>query len=202
MNKLFCLIVLFVAYGVCEGQNLVPNPSFEDTIHCPIGINALNDAVGWFKPTLGTPDLFNICNLNIPHNFFGYQVPRTGVAYAGIITLITTYDSVYNSWREYAEVKLNSSLQTGTKYFISFYVSLADSVNYATDDIGAYLSIDTAKSDTSYLLAVTPQIENLQGNYLTDKTEWIKIAGSFIAQGNERFLTIGNFKNYHNTDTL
>ena len=75
-------------------------------------------------------------------------------------------------------------------------------MNYATDAVGACFSLDTVKNDTGCFLPLSPQIENTQGNFLVDKSGWIKISGSYIAQGGERFLTIGNFKDYANTDIV
>jgi hypothetical protein len=34
-----------------EAQNLVPNPSFEDTIHCPTDYGYITQAKEWFNPT-------------------------------------------------------------------------------------------------------------------------------------------------------
>jgi gliding motility-associated-like protein len=91
-------------------------------------------------------------------------------------------------------------LVAGKKYCVQFYVSLADTCGYATDLIGAYFSNDSLLSNTLYNFNVTPQVQNQQGNVITDKQNWILISGSFIAQGGERFITIGNFANDANTD--
>jgi hypothetical protein len=45
----------------------------------------------------------------------------------------------------------------------------------------------------------SPQVVNTSG-VITDTANWVKIAGSFVANGTEQFITIGNFKyNAHTT---
>jgi len=207
----FTVVVVFVMMvfigGRSWGQNLVPNGSFETNNNCPTSVSQFDYAIPWFTPTWGTTDYLNACTnsmlVDIPHNFFGYQDAYSGNAYAAFFACLVFYDSaVAVNYREYLEVRLNSPLQAGVNYYVTFYVSLADSMNYATDAVGCYFSMDTAKNDTGYFLPVTPQVENASGNFLIDKSGWTKISGHYIAQGGEQFLTIGNFKNYSITQTI
>ena len=74
------LIVLFVVgfITISKGQNLVPNPSFEDTTGCPQFIDDFY-AVDWLSPTLASPDLFHTCssgNAGVPQNLWGWQNAR------------------------------------------------------------------------------------------------------------------------------
>ena len=63
MKKNLSSIILLLIASHCLAQNLVPNPSFEDTVHCPVpplGTGLIQDAVGWIN--LGfTPDYYNPC---------------------------------------------------------------------------------------------------------------------------------------------
>src|ERR1051326_874153 len=185
-------------------QNLVPNPSFEQYDTCPNYYSQIYHAIPWFHPTAGTSDYFNVCidtsaiygnYLGVPQNFIGNQNTKTGTAYAGEFL---TYE--YLDYKEYIEVKLTTPLQIGTKYFVSFYVSLSDSSFYATDNIGACFSVDTLKGDT--LLTNTPHIVNPLGNFIANKSLWTAVYGSFIADSAYQYVTIGNFKNDANTDTV
>lgn len=137
-------------------------------------------------------------NYRTPQNGFGYQKPKSGTAYAGL--------GLYGYWlgclpsygREYLQGKLSDTLKSNKKYCISLYVSLADSSYYATDDIGLYFS-NIKVSDTSLTstfcvnFPYIPQIINPKGNFITDTINWTLIKGLYIAQGGERYLTIGNF---------
>ncbi len=52
--KLFLLSCLFLVSAACFGQNLVPNPSFEDTLECPY-LGQVEFALGWQNPTGYSP---------------------------------------------------------------------------------------------------------------------------------------------------
>lgn len=200
-------MILF--YCTNAQQNLVPNGSFEDTVKCPININYIENAVFWINPTCLTPDLFHECNNNgngyvgVPANYFGFQYARTGVAYAGIGTF---YKNGSESSREYIQTHLLDTLTKGKRYCVSFYASLADSMDYATNKLGAYFSdtiISSPANEFNYCLPFTfmPQVLNTYQS-LTNKTEWIEINGSFIANGGELYVTIGNFFSNANADTI
>lgn len=104
--------------------------------------------------------------------------------------------------REYIEVALDSPLLANKKYCVQFYVNLADSSGYATDGMGAYLSVDTVKDySTDFNLPYIPQIANPDGNILTDHINWVLISGEYIANGGEKFITIGNFKDDAHSQT-
>ena len=186
----------------------MPNWSFEDTLHCPQsnsipGNQEIGNAVGWYNPTQESPDYYNQCapfstSVGVPSNGVGYQNARTGVAYVGIYT----YDLENINNREYVEVKLQDSLQRNKKYCVSFYVSLADNYQYANNSIGAYFSTILVSTGSAGVLPYIPQIENPSTNALTSKIDWTEVLGSFIANGGEQYITIGNFEDDAHTDTV
>jgi len=194
---------------ITQAQNLVPNPSFEDTLNCPANQDEVYNAPPWFRPTIGTSDYFNQCysggltNVDVPGNFEGYQFARTGNAYTGIAC--AGYVFFPDNRREYIEARLIDSLIAGKKYYIEFYVSLSDSSIWAIDFIGAYLSKDSVYDYTTLdTLPFIPQIENPAYNKITDKINWTKISEFYTAQGGEKFIVIGNFRGAASThaDTL
>lgn len=205
MKKLAMIVVLAWTTSV-QAQNLVPNPSFELYDTCPDFVSQLNRITDWFQPTTGTPDYYNMCYdttqfiyfyAGVPENWIGWQTPRSGRAYAAAFF---QYDAL--DYREYCEAKLTSPMQVGTKYYVSFFVSLADSAKRATDEFSAYFSVDSTLQNAYSNLPVIPQITNTPGNFVTDKLSWTLISGSFIADSAYRFITIGNFKNDMNTNYL
>jgi len=187
----------------------VPNPSFEVNDTCPNANCEIRFAPPWFQPSIGTPDLFNECvnypdssavNVHVPNNIAGYQIPvQNGKGYAGLAAY-EYYPGI--PYREYIETKLLQPLQSGIKYFVHFYLSLADSAGYATDDMGIYFSTDSLVCDTCFYFPVVPQIKNPLGNFLTDKNNWMLLSGSYIAMGGEQFITIGNFTDENSCDTI
>jgi len=182
----------------CFGQNLVPNPSFEDTVFCP-PLGMMTATEYWFQPTQGTSDHFHPCVVfgnGVPSNVFGFQNPRTGEAYAGFLGWGSGND------REYIEVPLTNPLQSNRSYCVEFYVSNAEISEYAIDRIGAVFSTDSILMPGTTTLLYTPDVESPKGTFLTERVSWSLISGTYKAQGGEAFITIGNFYDNNNTDTL
>ncbi|MEI6488788.1 MAG: T9SS type A sorting domain-containing protein [Bacteroidota bacterium] len=198
IKQAILFLVLIQTHSFAQ-VNLVPNYSFEDTIHCPIGPGYLNYARSWTQ--IGTSDYYNICAngpVGVPSNGAGYQYARTGNAYAGFYTWGAGIDI-----RECIYAKLDSTLTPLHKYCVEFYVSLGDIGNVACNNIGVFFS-DTAITPTSVndLFLLLPQVSNNPiTNPLTDKIGWTKVSGNFIAAGGENYITIGNFINNANSDT-
>jgi hypothetical protein len=191
----------------CYSQNLVPNWSFEDTTTygCPVNLGDIdNSCIGW-SSAKGSPDYFNTCNqdsvsisrLSVPSNFIGVQNASTGNAYAGFLTYIGT-PNIYE--REWIKSKLDTPLTIGTKYYISFKVSLADSVNCATNNIGVLFT-----TISMYYQINAPLNNFTHFNYntvITDTSGWTTISGIFIADSSYQYVMIGNFYDYSLTDSI
>lgn len=200
------LTFFFVGVGffsVCA-QNLVPNASFEDTVHCPspLSIGQLDLTYHWFSPTTGTPDFFHSCgsNWNNPlTSYIGSQQPHSGDAHVGIFLWQSISFSGINDVREYIGAPLLSRLKAGKCYHFEMYVNAANKAKYTTDAIGACFTDTFPILDSlTFLLPLTPQVENLPGVFF-DTLLWSKVTGNFTAQGGEKYLIIGNFKNDSNT---
>lgn len=199
MKRLLALVLLFIA-GKCYAQNLVMNPSFEDTIPCVIYNNIgppQLPCISWFWATAGSVDYFNnYCGdifYGSPINAYGFQNARTGTAYCGLD--IWNIPIPFPNYREYLEGQLIDTLQYGHVYCVSFYIVSTDSCKYYTSDIGAYFSVDSVfDQNSSSDLPLTPQVVNING-IVYDSSNWVQISGYFTAQGGEKYITIGNFKN-------
>lgn len=194
----------FAVPGVARAVNLVPNASFENYANCPGTYGQFYECVGWSMPNAGTSDLFNACSptgfpsVSVPTNTTGYQVPVTGVGYAGIIPYSPAPD-----YREYLQAPLTSPLAPGATYTVSFMVSLADTSSIAIDRLGAYFSvgpIGPLMSNTTLL--VTPQVESPANVFLTNSTGWTTISGTFVAAGGEDHIIIGSFRDDASTNTV
>ncbi len=208
MKKILSIILLICTF-ITNAQNLVPNGSFENYTNCPTNPAQIYLTFPWFQPRYyagidgSSTDLFNTCNnsvVSVPSNVGGYQNARTGNGYAGFYGGIDTLD-----YREYIEVPLDVALDTNKQYCVEFYVSLADKMQFAISNIGAYFStdslLDTAYSGYHALDYITPQIENPTIAILNDTTNWMLISGIYTASGGETFMTIGNFHNAANTNS-
>lgn len=221
MKKLWISIGLMVAImGVSKAQevsnndstthtNLVFNGSFEDYRTCPRKVDALGVLTlveGWYQPTRGSADYFNICGsreCGVPKNKLGEQAAHSGEGYCGI------YCSK-NNYREYLQTRLRRRLHPGDSIQITYYVSLSEESTGAITTMGA-LFTEESISDTvrgilmhkeqnklsdgvvqTMLRPLTPQVVNFD-TPLTDTRNWQCISGTFVAQGGEQYVTIGNF---------
>jgi gliding motility-associated-like protein len=202
--KIAFLLLLLISANNLAAQNLVSNPSFETHTICPNGfmtIAAPPSTVtvnNWFLASPGTSDYFNTCSLSqtgVPQNFFGWQQPRTGDAYIGGYWVFT--DSFAS--REYMQTQLTTPLVAGQQYYISFWLSLAETNTaqsganaLATYQVGAYFGAASVNQWVNQLPLV-PQVINPVGNYITDTSGWVKVEGTYTAAGGESWLIIGNF---------
>ncbi len=203
MKKLILLILTF-ACTFCNAQiNLVPNPSFEDTVSCPLGGDQLYKAINWYS-FRNTPDYFHSCCINVncgisvPNNIFGYQYPHSGEAYAGMIS----FDLTGNNYREYLGVNLQYPTIPNQKYYVTFYVSWGATLGFtiAHNKLGVNLSTVSYSQTNPYPISNNPKAFTY--NSIIDSIGWSKIQLSFTADSAYNYLILGNFFDNSNTDTL
>ena len=177
------LLILFVFISLSGfSQNLVMNPSFEDTIPC----NQVNyppsfSCYPWFLATSGNVDYFTqnaTCGVDgfVPVNMFGYQYARTGIAYCGLG--VWSRSQLIPHYREYLEGILMDTLKIGHTYCVSFYVVNANITRFFSSDIQLYFSQDSAINYmTNYVMNFTPQITNNNG-IIYDTLNWTPTGAS------------------------
>ncbi len=194
---------LLATFGICSGQNLVPNGDFEQYYGCPTNWSQIDSAKFWTSPTiLGSPDYFNQCTafwgVDVPNNNWGHQLTHSGVGYCGLLL----YQLTIPNNREYIQTPLNISLQSSTCYHFEMYVNLGNFCQFATEDIQVYFS-DTIITGVGgyYSLPLVPQISNISSN-LFDTLNWTLVSGNYNAIGGENYLIIGNFKNDSSTNII
>ncbi len=191
-------------------ENLIFNPSFEEYYACPQKIEPygyMSQAVAWWQPTGGSADYYNKCGskqCNVPKNKLGIQMPHTGVGMVGIYSSKTDY-------REYIQTELKDYLKEGETYKLTFYVSLSEYSAGAVATLGGLFTKNRIEEKTRQMLTdkitieyekgvsqsistyLKPQVVNHYSNPIINVEDWTKIEGEFIADGGEKFLTIGNF---------
>jgi len=167
-------------------QNIVPNPSFEDTLGCFLSTHPeISCSVEWSESTINNP------NLNTPDLCFNGAVffpPSSIPAFDG-----TKYIGVdcqpMNS--EFVQAELLQTMQPGKSYCVSFYASVCDQTLNPAISLGAMFSVNemTLNPFTNGMSA------HVQGPVLFDPTVWTKITGTYTATGGEKFITLGGFQN-------
>jgi hypothetical protein len=198
----FCFFALTVcSVHLSIAQNLVPNPSFEDTVACSTNSGQFYNAAGW-SSYRNTPDYYNTCAdsstlASIPYNSWGYQYPRNGNAYAAIQCYFTF------QYREFFGRQLISPLIIGEKYFVSFYVNCAFGGNSLAH--GGSNKTGIQFSTVPYSAASPAPINNFAhvstDSIILDTINWIQIKGAFTADSSYDYIIVGNFFNDANTDT-
>jgi hypothetical protein len=134
--------------------------------------------------------------------FPSFQVPRTGNAYinGAMLYAITTAQP------RYAQVSLIDTLIAGKVYCVTYYVSLWNDCKYSTDKLGALFTatpFNCAIGNQTLTTGYTPQIVSPAGYLYNDTLNWQEVSGTFIADGTEAYLTLGNFfTNAQHTITL
>ncbi len=181
--------------------NLVPNPSFEDTVSAPLG-GVIEDATGWINCG-NTPDYYNAgfdsdgFGFGVPNCFFtGYQNAFHGNAFAGIgLTAIPEQPA------EFISIQLSQPLTIGTKYYVSGYISRADDYRCSTNNFCFRFF------NSMYFSAGSPppfdNIAHIRSATInSDSLNWNFVGGSFIADSAYQYIVMGNFFNLSQTDTL
>ncbi|MCK0160395.1 OmpA family protein [Allomuricauda sp. F6463D] len=210
MRVRFQYILLLLAVSSSFGQNLVKNGGFEDFVTCPVKMSNLNkDAEHWSAPTLGTTDYFNECSrtkLGVPMNFKGKQEPYEGAAYAGL------YLYAPQNYREYIQVPLKETLEKGSRYRLTLFLSLSEKSDGAVMDMGTVfsekpLSVHTKRTlSQRELMAVSTRTTPIKqfpvSGYYQDKQNWMELSFDMVAKGFEQHLILGNFKSNVGTNYL
>lgn len=215
--KIFILLSLLIASIKLQAQtlppnfNLVPNSGFEfisnssfddtdfvDNKFCWIGANKWGVWLSRVSVGLDKSD-------PRPHNGKYFSTIITGLPRFNLNTQqIIDTPSVTN--RSYSETKLIYPLLAGETYYFSMYVGATKNAVAFTLPSGIYWSAVIANvgvlfSDTKIgnytnydILNASPQINFINWNIpLFDTFMYIKLTGTYVAQGGEKYMTIGNF---------
>jgi OOP family OmpA-OmpF porin len=188
------LLLSLLPFSSAAQPTLVPNGGFEDYLLLPTEIGQFRRAFPWttFAPGNQPADYFHRQakpRTGVPDNFIGHQEPRAGDGYGGFLLYLNAKDE----YTEFIQVPLMGALQAGEAYYAEMYVSLAEDSEFAVDGLGLYFSAQPPLLAQGHYARLQPQVSNPHKNILVDKQQWTKIAGTFTARGDERFLTIGNF---------
>jgi gliding motility-associated-like protein len=220
---LLCHTAFFLGLMPAIAQhNLVPNGGFEILDTCPKTFGQIHHAKPWVG--IGTPDLFNSCSstnggLGVPKNLFGFQNPKSGNGYAGFGSGSIGFNNALNlppetDYYEYLQIRLDQELVFGQKYCYQYFVSTANPGVYYNNNYTIYLlkefSIVLSGAPisnswdpiTKQCYIDFPATHTFNTGFTTDTAAWYEVRGEFIANGGEKYLTIGIFKLLTTNDIL
>lgn len=205
---LFCCLSFF-----SWGQNLIPNSDFEEMISCPTTFSNISDVAYW--KDLPSADYYHRCNEGTgippswrmgPKNELGYQEPRSGDAYAGIITTQSS------GTEEYIRIDLKDSLLSGETYHVQFFFSASDPLTptYGTNNafslnIGLLFSNDSMLTKNNIHNYNGPEKvvdSSLFSMSIIDSINWVEFHTTYTAQGGENYIYLGNMETFANSILL
>lgn len=192
-QKLFVYIIFYFPLNLF-GQNLILNGGFEDFSSCP-SKNGNFYVYDWSVPgSLSTPDLFSSCapedEFASIENAWIQTQPYQGNSYGGIVVFVKG-----SQYREYITAHLNSRLLKDSIYKISLAVSQPPLSRWSIDFLEGVFSSDkiTFFGNREWLTKADVSFHNKQ--FLkTEAGQWITLSTEYKASGEEKFITIGNFR--------
>lgn len=178
-----------------QSDNLVENGSFESIQGKLRRLGGVTFATGWMSPTGQAADVYasggKYPEINVPENQNGKEEPQDGRNYAGIVA----YSYNDKVPRSYLMTKLVQPLKKGQKYCVSFYASLSENSKYSTNAIGANLTKKPYTSAAKVSIIDDMHVKRGDKKVLSGFFGWDKVCNIFVANGGEKYITIGNFLN-------
>ncbi|GAB4258695.1 MAG: hypothetical protein Kow0027_26190 [Saprospiraceae bacterium] len=205
MKKYFYIIISVLvvtsvfgqsAPGV-EGENIVPNPSFELYASPPIGWFYKGDHYTtvmkyWSSASNASPDVYGP-RVRVPSHWaakgFGKQTPHSGSTMSGITVYGCTEGKPH--CREYIQIQLSEPLVVGQDYYCELWVAPL-SKGLRVNNIGFHFSMEQYREITDGLLNLKPQLY-ADEVLATENGKWMRFGGRFKAEQEAEYLLIGNF---------
>jgi len=196
MKTRVLIILFFTALGTqlfAQG-NKVTNPGFEELEKKVKKPGQFENLSSWYIPE-GCPavDLFTTelkkGEVTAPDNYRGRSETKEGSNYAGLLM----YSEREREARSYIQMKLDKKLLPGKKYCIRMHVSLSDISKYSANNVGMYLSSKAIKFKDIEKYDITPQLLPPKNVLVEETYDWVPLCTTIVAEGVERYVTIGNF---------
>ncbi len=202
---IFIVFIFKQSIPISGQDNLIPNGSFDDSVKC----GSTSTIAHWFVPQNDPVNVNNLCSYIDWWRFIKDKKSGINGTQCGFIeTFYSGFadDNIY-SGRLYLAVKLIKPLEAGKQYYFEMYLRSVDTF----PNKKLVNTIFTNGQDISFTKELPLFDFVMPRNYLQLKPvavtplyadyDWHKFSHCFIADGSERFLIIGNFRNDVNTET-
>ncbi len=223
MKQKLILFLLLTRALVLQSQNIISNPSFENYTFCPQDYTERenrNILYSWKgcqiidDPNLKIEEIeknnrrFYIINF---HNYCSFKLspripPHHGQGY------VSNYSLLFNDFgnestdfytKESIRGVLYEPLKPNKKYIFWHWVALHPASHIAIDAFKIHFSVEPIPAFSNNIALFPPQISNPRGNIIDKPGEWVKIGGSFIANGGEKYILFGTYpKGYSKTTEI
>jgi hypothetical protein len=196
LRTITLLLLLLTTTSFWSQENLVLNPSFEDTASMTKGY-PYRITEDWWSPNGSSADYFTpycddlccgsglvFCSNEV--NSLGYQPALDGDSFIGIVI----YEST-DQTKEYAQGFLSTPLVEGLDYCVSVWISLADSSSLRSCDFQIAFAQENVNDGG---LAGSFNFQNVIDWDISfvDTSSWTLFEGIFTAQGGEEFIYLGS----------
>lgn len=197
----FLFILTFCFQSISQSPNLVENGSFEIIKGKIKGLGSIEATDDWKNVTLSKADIFvkenKLATVLTSGNSYGKEDPKDGDNYAGIVA----YSPKDKVARTYITSPLAQPMLKGKKYCVSMYISLAEGSKFATNQLGINFNKKQLKTEDNKTIVDKTSILHPQSKVVNATYGWEKVCGTYIAEGGEEFITIGNFTATDKTKT-
>lgn len=185
-------------FCVLSQNNLIKNPSCEESLQVPDNIAQYDFCIDWWNPYVLSTDYYTSLTLFtnnnfIPQNYFGTQANVDGAYYLGgsLLDWIYSWNDYNNFRQDYFAGQFEKLLEKDKIYQFEFWISKAEKGLIRSNAIDLVITYDTiidVNNFSSYGYKIwSEQIP------MSDTINWIKISTCFRAKGNEKAFAIGNF---------
>jgi hypothetical protein len=145
----------------------------------------------------------------LPYNNYFHTYPNYG--YGTMAFALYWKPEPYftaNNMRTIVQNKLKSKLVAGKTYCVTCYVRASHRIEYIQTN-GLQFYFDNGQIDTVYTIhkdssGIYPQYTAQVSVpfVISDTTQWVKVQGTFVANGSETYMTMGNFRSDSATTVL
>jgi len=179
---------------VTKDKNLIINSDFDFNYYKPVQISydgetRIEDWIPyWTTPGQYTPDyLSNLRNINALSysHIFNMTLPDK-FNYVGIFLYKES-----DSYSEYIQGKLTTTLKKGNKYCLRTSINICSYSKYSVNRLAFLLSASPVSVNLKNETDFSPQI--IFSNLPVESKHFTTLCGSFIASGDEQFITVGRF---------
>ncbi len=184
MKQFITYILICLAFGnhliaqqpVEIQKNIVPNGSFENYRKKS---GSIKQAIPWQQ--IASVDFYQE---PLSNDTSVKKGAYSGTCYAGL--------RFQKKYKEFLQVKLAEPLRRGSMYEFNMYIRLAYWSNAGLKSFGALFTKAGYKSQGDVLRAALIDSVVKKGSFI-DNYQWFKISGKYLADGGEKYVTIGNF---------
>ncbi len=179
MKKFSIVTLLIITGAIVNAQNLIPNGDFEEEVIC-IEFNLKCGPMGW---RLTSSD---------PPSYYSEFKKGDTIASAHWTSFVPFSLQDRGKYREYLQTSILCPLEKGRKYNISMQLKPEE---FAVKEIGIWFVSNYIITPENQIIAANPQVKFRNERFWYDpKGKWITLTSSYIANGTEKYLLIGNFR--------